>query len=69
MDYTKKWYLSKTVWGALLAVAAPLLQLAGFYLDEGARSELADSITTVLGAAGGMLALFGRISAKSSLIR
>ena len=65
----KKWYLSKTVWGALLAVAAPLLQLAGFYIDEGMQGELAASITTIAGAAGGLLALFGRVSAKSSLTR
>ncbi|MGV0818674.1 hypothetical protein V6767_01435 [Martelella sp. FLE1502] len=65
----KKWYLSKTVWGALLAVAAPLLQLGGIYIDDGTQSELAASITTIAGAAGGMLALFGRIAAKSSLTR
>ncbi|WP_180897660.1 hypothetical protein [Martelella soudanensis] len=65
----KKWYLSKTVWGALLAVAAPLLQLGGIYVDEGTQGELAASITTIAGATGGLLALFGRISAKSSLTR
>lgn len=69
MDDAKKWYLSKTVWGALLAVAAPLLQLAGIYLDEGMQSELAASITTIAGAAGGVLALIGRISARSALTR
>ncbi|AJY47225.1 hypothetical protein [Martelella endophytica] len=69
MELTKKWYLSKTVWGALLAVAAPLLQYAGLHLDEGAQGELADSIIAILGAAGGLLAIIGRISAKASLVR
>ena len=69
MDYSKKWYLSKTVWGALLAVSAPLFQMAGIYLDAGAQSELAASITTIAGASGGLLALFGRLSAKSALTR
>ncbi|MET3599249.1 hypothetical protein [Martelella mangrovi] len=69
MDYAKKWYLSKTVWGALLAVAAPLFQMGGIYLDEGMQSDLATSITTFAGASGGLLALFGRISAKDTLVR
>ena len=69
MDYAKKWYLSKTVWGALLAVVAPALQLAGIYIDEGTQGELAASIATLAGVAGGLVALFGRISAKSALTR
>lgn len=69
MDYAKKWYLSKTVWGALLAFSAPLLQLVGIYIDEGTQGELAAAIATVAGASGGLIALFGRISAKSSLTR
>ena len=69
MDYAKKWYLSKTVWGALLAIAAPLFQMGGLYLDEGMQSEVAESITTISRASGGLLALFGRMSAKRTLIR
>ncbi|AMM85010.1 hypothetical protein JET14_12835 [Martelella lutilitoris] len=69
MDNTKKWYLSKTVWGALLAIAAPLFQMGGLYLDDGTQSELAASIATLAGASGGLVALFGRIAAKGTLSR
>ena len=69
MDYTKKWYLSKTIWGALLAVTAPLFQLVNISVDEAAQSQIADSITTIIGASGGVLALFGRLSAKASIHR
>nr|WP_272210664.1 hypothetical protein [Marinicella sp. W31]MDC2876565.1 hypothetical protein [Marinicella sp. W31] len=69
MDFAKKWYLSKTVWGALLAILAPLFQLCGIYLDEGMQHELAASITTLVGASGGMIALLGRLSAKGMLTR
>ncbi len=69
MDYTKKWYLSKTVWGALLAIAAPLFQMGGVYLDDGTQSELAASIATLVGASGGLVALLGRISARGALSR
>ncbi|MBB4121599.1 hypothetical protein [Martelella radicis] len=69
MDNTKKWYLSRTVWGALIAIAAPLFQMGGIYLDHGTQSELAASIATMAGASGGLVALLGRIAAKGTLTR
>lgn len=44
MDDTKPWYLSRTVWGALVAIADTALQ--------------------IVGAIGGLLALYGRLSAQ-----
>ncbi len=34
MDLVKNWYQSKTIWGALIAVAASALQLAGLGLGQ-----------------------------------
>lgn len=49
---------SKTVWGAFLAVAATLAQLAGY--DLGDTNGLANELVTV---AGGLLAIYGRVVA------
>ncbi|TCT40975.1 hypothetical protein [Martelella mediterranea] len=69
MDGSKKWYFSKTVWGALIAVAAPLLQLGGVELDPSSQGQFAELLVALTGAVGGLLALFGRVSARSRLSR
>jgi len=38
---SKAWYQSKTVWGALIAVAASLLRLGGVELGLDIQGELA----------------------------
>ncbi|NTF06900.1 hypothetical protein G6L37_12085 [Agrobacterium rubi] len=63
MDTVKAWYQSKTVWGALIAVLAPLLQVVGLNLPAGFEGELAEGLTTVAGGIGGLIALYGRLSA------
>lgn len=65
-DY-KNWYQSKTVWGGLIAVAAPLLGVAGMPLDVGSQGELADILATLAGAIGGLVAIWGRLTANSTI--
>jgi hypothetical protein len=67
MDDMKAWYQSKTVWGALIAVAASLLQAGGIDLGNEVQSELADLAVTLAGAAGGLVAIYGRISASTGI--
>lgn len=67
MDSMKQWYQSKTVWGALIAVLAPLLQVVGLNLPTGFESELAEGLVTVAGGVGGLVALYGRLSARSMI--
>jgi len=43
----KPWYLSKTVWGGVLAVAASILNLAGIELSDGDQATLADQVTAL----------------------
>jgi len=64
---TKYWYQSKTVWGSLIAILASVLQAGGFELDEGSQGNLAEGIVTLAGAIGGLLALYGRLSADKRL--
>ena len=48
----KPWYQSKTVWGALIAIAAPLLGHAGLQVGGAEQAEIADALTTLAGTLG-----------------
>ncbi|MDR6757222.1 hypothetical protein J2Y48_002518 [Mycoplana sp. BE70] len=63
----KPWYLSKTVWGGVLAIVASLANLAGLGIGSLEQAELADHITALLAAAGGIVAIAGRIVAQRKL--
>ena len=67
MEEMKQWYLSKTVWGALIAIVASLLPSAGLALDAGAQSQLADDLVSLAGAIGGLIAIYGRLTADKRL--
>lgn len=67
MDGIKEWYQSKTIWGALIAVSASVLHLAGFELAADAQGDLADIAVTLVGAFGGLLSIYGRIVATTSV--
>jgi len=59
----KPWYESKTIWGSLIAVAAALSATFGFSIDQATQSELSDVLIQFIGAAGSLLAIYGRLSA------
>jgi hypothetical protein len=67
MDETKQWYLSKTVWGALIAIIASLLPAMGMQLDADAQGQLADNLVSLAGAFGGLVAIYGRLTAEKRL--
>lgn len=64
----KNWYQSKTIWGALVVILASLLRLAGIEFGIAEQAELTDALTTIAGAAGGVLALYGRLTAVSTIV-
>ncbi|MDF1631962.1 hypothetical protein [Mycoplana sp. MJR14] len=64
---TKGWYLSRTVWGGILAVAASVLNLAGIEISGADQAELADRVTAFVAAAGGIVAIAGRLAASRRL--
>lgn len=63
-DDAKAWYLSRTVWGALIAILASLANAAGVEVTAGDEGELADLLVAAAGTLGGLVALYGRISAR-----
>jgi hypothetical protein len=67
MNELKNWYQSKTVWGALIAVAASALHLAGLDIGADEQGELVNIAVTLAGAVGGLLALYGRVVATGQI--
>lgn len=63
----KQWYQSKTVWGALIAMGAPLLRHVGVEMGLAEQANLADALATIAGALGGVLAIYGRIRASGPI--
>jgi hypothetical protein len=60
----KDWYRSKTIWGALVAIFASCANLAGFDFGAQDQKEIVDALTTIAAAFGGVIAVYGRISAQ-----
>ncbi|PZU86612.1 MAG: hypothetical protein DI528_09060 [Shinella sp.] len=67
MNDLKQWYQSKTVWGALIAIAASALRLAGFELTAADQLQLADIAVSAAGTLGGLLAIYGRLKATRGI--
>lgn len=60
----KNWYQSKTIWGALVVILSALLRAAGYEFGEAEAAQLTDAAATIATAIGGLLALYGRLTAK-----
>ncbi len=59
----KQWYQSKTIWGALIAVAASMLGGLGISIEGAVQNDLAEAMLQLVGAIGAMIAVYGRLSA------
>ena len=66
-ENSKTWLQSKTIWGALIAIAASVASLAGVEIEAGEQAEILDGIISLVAAGGGILAVIGRIAARSRL--
>ena len=64
----KKWWGSKTVIGALVAVAASAASLTGIVLDVETQIQLTDCIFALTGVVGGLVAVYGRIKASKKVV-
>ncbi len=62
MNDTKNFLTSKTIWGAMIALIATMLQMMGF--DVTGMDGTAEEIVTIAGAA---MAIYGRIKAVKKI--
>ncbi|MBU4530161.1 MAG: hypothetical protein KUA43_06400 [Hoeflea sp.] len=67
MTDIKPWWQSKTLWGALVTIGSAALGLAGLELGDRDREALIELLTSLGAAIGGVIAIFGRITAKSRI--
>lgn len=63
----KAWYLSRAVWGGVVAILASLLSAFGIDLDEAAQADAVNIGLALTGAVGGALAIYGRLKAKAPI--
>ncbi len=63
----KPWHQSKTIWGALVAAAASVSGAMGLDLDPAAGIELSQIHVQLVGAAGALLAVYGRLTATDAI--
>lgn len=61
---SKSWLASKGVWGGIIAVAASIVgQLLGLTITEADVTQTVQHVSDLISAAGGLLAIYGRIKA------
>jgi len=63
----KDWWRSKTVWGAAVALAGAVSAMAGVHVDAASAEEAVAALTAMAGAAGALVAIYGRFAARSAL--
>lgn len=59
----KPWFMSKTIWGSLIAVIAALVTSIGITIDGTTQSAIAESAVQLVGALSSIFAIYGRLSA------
>lgn len=58
---------SVTLWGAGLAILAPLASLAGYQISEADTASVVTDISMVVGGIGGVIAFLGRLKANKTV--
>jgi len=68
MNQTKQWYLSKTIWAALVTVVIGTLMMFGVGTDlESEQETITELIMQVVGIVSGIIAVYGRLVAKTEV--
>lgn len=65
----KKWYKSKTIIGAGVAIAALLLQRYGFDLGPETQDAVTGAVLELLQVIGTLFAIYGRVKADGKISR
>ncbi|EFL88968.1 hypothetical protein [Ahrensia sp. R2A130] len=65
MTESKPWYLSRTIWASLVAVAAALSSAFGHTVDDGMQTQLTEAAMQIVAVGASLIAVFGRLAATS----
>ena len=64
---SKKWYASKTLWGAALAAVAGLAGLFGYTVSPDEVANIEQAAVSIVSIVGGLVAAYGRIAATKAI--
>lgn len=67
MNDIKPWYLSRTIWAAVVTIATALAGLFGLPVDGFDQPALVEGVLQTVAAIAGVVALFGRLSARTRI--
>jgi hypothetical protein len=67
MTTNKPWFLSRTIWAALITILAALAGLAGLSIDDADQGLLTDAVLQAITAVAGVVAIIGRLAAKDRI--
>lgn len=67
MGEQKPWWQSKTVWGGLVALGAGIAGAFGVTVGAEDQELITSSILGIASAAGGLIAVYGRLKAQSEI--
>lgn len=67
MNDVKNWYQSKSIWGGIITVLAVLLGAFGYTLTGDDQAALVEIVSAIVGAIGGLLAIYGRVKASKTV--
>lgn len=67
MTSIKPWYLSRTIWASIVTILTGAAGLTGLPLDGLDGSALTDTLLQAVSAISGLIAVFGRLSAKERI--
>ncbi|MGH6763099.1 MAG: hypothetical protein ACRECW_16115 [Phyllobacterium sp.] len=67
MTLSKSWYLSKTIWAALVTIVLSVASLFGISTEMVDPQSLIDTILQFVTALSGLFALLGRLKASTTI--
>ena len=69
MKEVRSFILSKTILGAAIAIAPPVINLLGYSITGADVAQATGLVDSVVTAVGGLLAVFGRVTATKAIGR
>jgi len=64
---TKGIFASKTVWGGIVALLAGGAAIFGYSVSEIDQASLTEAIAGIASAVGGIIAIYGRVTATKAI--
>ena len=67
LEDIKGFFQSKTVWGALIAIAPPVASLFGYDIGKDDVAGFQTHLDSIITAVGALIAMYGRVTATTKI--